>query len=62
MPSTRKIVSFRPDSEEEKLLEKIAKKRAISASRAIAQLIREEAERTGITVEVERQSGDVATS
>jgi hypothetical protein len=50
MPSERKIVSYRPDIEEEILLAKMTKKRAISASRVIGQLIREAAEREKITV------------
>jgi hypothetical protein len=49
MPSDRKIVSYRPDAEEEVLLAKLTKKRAISASRVIGQIIRETAEREGIT-------------
>jgi hypothetical protein len=53
MPIERKIVSYRPDAEEEVLLDKLTRVRATSASRVIGQLVREAADREGFTATAE---------
>jgi hypothetical protein len=62
MPIERKIVSYRPDAEEEVLLDKLTKMRAISASRVLGQLVREAADREGLTATAEEIASKDSTA
>ena len=56
MPSERRIVAYRPDETEERLLIALTKKKGLSMSRIIGQAIREYAKQEGIAAE-EQEGG-----
>lgn len=50
MPSERKVVAYRPDSIEEKILSKMTKASGLSMARVIGTALREKANREGIII------------
>ena len=50
MPSDRKIVAFRPDADEEKMLAALAKKHGLPMTRVLGQALRRWAEQERVIV------------